>query len=47
MQLACLTLFSYLVQKPPQHRHCVFAIILLYDVGEAQQGHFLPAAPHG
>lgn len=35
------------MQKTPEHRQGVFAIILLYNVGEAQQRHFLPAAPHG
>lgn len=34
------------MQKSPEHRQAVFAVILLNDVGEAEQRHFLPAAPH-
>lgn len=41
------SLISYPMQKSPEHRHGVFAIILLYNVGEAQQGDLFPAAPHG
>lgn len=35
------------MEESPEDRQGVFAIILLHDVGEAQQRHFLPAAPHG
>ncbi|TNN72674.1 hypothetical protein EYF80_017123 [Liparis tanakae] len=34
-------------KKSPEHRDGFFATILLHNVGEAQQRHFLPAAPHG
>lgn len=38
--------FSYPMQKSPEYRKGVFAIILFYNVAEAHQRHFLSAAPH-
>lgn len=35
------------MEESPEDRQGVFAIILLHDVSEVQQRHFLPAAPHG
>ena len=34
------------LEEPPQQGQGVFAVVLLHDVREAQQGELLPAAPH-